>query len=54
MVYLVEELYCEAVLVPGFGTLQGVQTSCSLGLFLPVTSVVFLFVFQVMFICAAS
>lgn len=32
-----EELHREAVLVPGFGTLQGVQTSCSTQLFLPVS-----------------
>lgn len=29
MEYLKEELLCEAVLVPGFGTLQAVQVSCS-------------------------
>lgn len=29
MEYLKEELLCEAVLVPGFGTLQAVQGSCS-------------------------
>ena len=35
--YLMKELHCGAVLVPSFGTLQSVQTSCSSGLFLPVT-----------------
>ena len=44
MEYLMNELHCKAVLVPGFGILQGVQTSCSSGLFLPVTLLYF-FVF---------
>lgn len=44
--YLMEELHCEAVLFPDFGTLQGVQTSCSLGLFLPV---IFLYFFLLTF-----
>lgn len=44
--YLMEELHCEAVLLSDFGTLQGVQTSCSLGLFLPV---IFLYFFLLTF-----
>lgn len=51
MEYLMEEVHCEALLVPGFGTLQGVQTSCSLGLFLPVTLLYFFFLSSDVYMC---